>query len=117
MTIRDHAVPGLLALTLAAALAMFGMTSATAAPFSKAVGPVSVLDRSNLIHKIHGCHRNALIGPRTGRLHRHVGRFCRWQRVRLRPRVVRRCVRWRRTCARRWGGGWRYRRCLRRHAC
>jgi hypothetical protein len=29
-----------------------------------------------------------------------------------------RCRAWRRECARRWGwGGWRYRRCLARHAC
>jgi hypothetical protein len=30
----------------------------------------------------------------------------------------RRCGYWRRECARRWGrGGWRFRRCLARHAC
>jgi len=29
----------------------------------------------------------------------------------------RRCGYWRRTCRFRWGFGWRYRRCLRRHGC
>lgn len=28
-----------------------------------------------------------------------------------------RCRAWRNECARRWGGGWRYRRCLARHGC
>lgn len=29
----------------------------------------------------------------------------------------RRCARWNRKCHLRWGWGWRYRRCMRRHAC
>jgi len=28
-----------------------------------------------------------------------------------------RCVRWRDVCAHRWGWGWRFRRCMRNHAC
>jgi hypothetical protein len=28
-----------------------------------------------------------------------------------------RCRAWRRTCAHRWGWGWRYRRCMRNHGC
>lgn len=29
----------------------------------------------------------------------------------------RRCARWNRRCHVRWGWGWRYRRCMRRHGC
>ena len=29
----------------------------------------------------------------------------------------RRCRAWRRECRARWGGGWRFRRCLARHGC
>lgn len=29
----------------------------------------------------------------------------------------RRCRSWNRTCRYRWGRGWRYRRCMRRHRC
>ncbi|HWB46523.1 MAG TPA: glycosyl hydrolase family 5 [Hyphomicrobiaceae bacterium] len=29
----------------------------------------------------------------------------------------RHCSRWNRECRRRWGAGWRYRRCMRRHGC
>lgn len=33
------------------------------------------------------------------------------------PAQFRRCRRWYRECRARWGWGWRFRRCMRRHRC
>lgn len=69
----------------------FAPTPSSAAP---AVPSIKVDSSVNAVQKVH----------RRGYRHRH------WR--------YNRCRRWRNNCARRWGwGGWRYRRCLRRHGC
>ena len=41
---------------------------------AKAVNDTAV--ETGIIEQVHGCHRRCVRGPR-GRLHRHVGPFCR----------------------------------------
>ena len=111
-------LPGIRALAVAMLLSIFGLGAATAAPVSSSLSKGAVAGYTGLLQQVHGCHRSPRIGPVTGVLHRHIGPGCRWVPVRrYRRPVYRYCRRWRRECRYRWGGGWRYRRCMRRHGC
>ena len=43
------------------------------------------------IWKIHGCHRYPYRGPFSGKLHRHTGYFCQWERIRPKQIARHRC--------------------------
>jgi len=102
---------------VATALMIGGLaiSSATAAPLNN-FGKGATAPGQSLIQKTHGWHRFCEQGP--ARFHRHVPGRGNVRCFRGRPGGgFRRCRRWRNECSYRWGGGWRYRRCMRRHGC
>ena len=109
-------------LVLGAVVAMFASVgSASAASVTpQAAGSTPAVESA--IVKVHGWHNRCRRGPvwrwgGRGRCHRHRGwkvRRCSPRRCWRRPP---RCRYWRRECRDRFGYGWRYRRCKRRHGC
>lgn len=66
---------------------------------------------AGLVHKTHGWHCGARRGYVGGLGYRA------WHRHRRACRRRSRCYRRNYVCRNRWGGGWRYRRCMRRARC
>lgn len=105
----------ILSVAVVAASLAASTLSANAAPMTGEIAKLGEAAQSGVI-KVHGWHRSCKWGP--VRYHRHVPGVgnVRCYRGGYKKRW-RSCRSWRHECRDRWGGGWRYRRCMRRHGC